>query len=100
MSHCGNEENTTPTDPRIDFIAEYTLKSLRLKSDKWSRLIAPDEIKKFFNRFLEQDKPQVHKYIVIFYTEILTGKVVLWCFFSSETSEKIHNSTFQVKISV
>ena len=38
--------------------------------------------------------------IVIFYTEILTGKVVLWCFFLSETSEKIHNSTFQVKISV
>ena len=25
--------------------------------------------------------------IVIFYTEILTGKVVLWCFFS-ETNEK------------
>ena len=24
-------------------------------------------------------------YKVIFYTEILTGKVVLWCFFSSET---------------
>ena len=38
--------------------------------------------------------------IVIFYTEIFTGKVVLWCFFSSETSEKIHNSTFPVKISV
>ena len=38
--------------------------------------------------------------IVIFYTEILTGKVELWCFFSSETSEKIHNSTFLVKISV
>ena len=37
---------------------------------------------------------------VIFYTEILIGKVVLWCFFTSETSEKIHNSTFQVKISV
>ena len=40
------------------------------------------------------------KRIVIFYTEILTEKVALWCFFSSETSEKIHNSTFQVKISV
>ena len=37
--------------------------------------------------------------IVIFYTEILSGKVILWCFFSSETSEKIHNSTFHVKIS-
>ena len=35
--------------------------------------------------------------IFIFYTEILTGKVVLWCFF---WSEKIHNTTFQVKISV
>ena len=40
------------------------------------------------------------KKIVIFYTEIFTGKVVLWCFFSSETREEIHNSTFQVKISV
>ena len=38
--------------------------------------------------------------IVIFYTETLTGKVILWSFFSSETSEKIHNSTFQVKFSV
>ena len=38
--------------------------------------------------------------IVIFYTEILTGKVVLWCFFTSETSEKIHKSTFEGKISV
>ena len=38
--------------------------------------------------------------IVIFYTEILTGKVVLGCFFTSEMSEKIHNSTFLVKISV
>ena len=37
-----------------------------------------------------------------FYTEILMKKVVLilWCLFKSETSEKIHNSTFQVKISV
>ena len=39
---------------------------------------------------------QFHE-IVIFYTEILTRKVVLWCFISSE---KIHNSTFLVKISV
>ena len=38
--------------------------------------------------------------IVIFYTEILTGKVVLWCFFTREMSENIHNSNLQVKISV
>ena len=42
----------------------------------------------------------LYQEIVIFYTEILTGEVVLWRFFSSETSEKIHNSTFLVKISV
>ena len=34
------------------------------------------------------------------YTEILVGKVVLWCFFSGKTSEKIHNYTFHIKISV
>ena len=34
--------------------------------------------------------------IVTFYIEILTRKVVLWCFF---TSEKVHDSTFRVKIS-
>ena len=38
--------------------------------------------------------------IVIFYTEILERKVDLWCYFTSETSENIHNSTFRVKISV
>ena len=35
--------------------------------------------------------------IVIFYMEILMEKNYLWCFFMSE---KIHNSTFQAKISV
>ena len=37
--------------------------------------------------------------MVIFYIEILTGKVVLWCLISSETSEKIRNSTFRAFIS-
>ena len=45
------------------------------------------------------NKTRVQK-LVIFYTEILMRKVVLWSFFMSETSEKVHNSTFQVKISV
>ena len=35
--------------------------------------------------------------LAIFYTKSFTRKVVLWYFF---TSEKLHNSTFQVKISV
>ena len=43
-------------------------------------------------RFLELE-------IVIFYVEMMI-KVVLLYFFTSETSEKSHNSTFQVKTSV
>ena len=46
--------------------------------------LLPQDVKESFPR-LE---------IVIFYTEILMRKVVLWCFLTSETSEKIHNSTF------
>ena len=36
----------------------------------------------------------------IFYSEIWTGKFDLHSFFRSETSEKIYESTFQVKTSV
>ena len=38
--------------------------------------------------------------MLIFYTENLRRKVALWCFFMNEMSEKNHNSTFQIKISV
>ena len=59
---------------------------------------------KWFNACVQSVKSiwkiKIGKLIVIFYSEILTRKVVLWCFFMSETSEKIHNSTFRVKISV
>ena len=68
-------------------------------------LVCKKWMKKELLKKFQQIKSQfwansVRKEIVIFYTEILTGKVVLWCFFSSETSEIIYNSTFQVKISV
>ena len=59
--------------------------------------ITSDHIESFFFQIhLSVKKEEV----IIFYTDILTGKVVLWCFFTSETSEKIQNSTFLVKISV
>ena len=35
--------------------------------------------------------------VVIFYTEILSGRVVLWSFFSSETSEKSTIQLFKSK---
>ena len=47
-----------------------------------------------------KENPLIMQKIVIFYTEIFTGKIVLWCFFRVKRVKKIHNSTFQVKILV
>lgn len=40
-------------EPRLDFIAEFTLKTLRLKPDKWSRMIISDEQRSFLMGFIE-----------------------------------------------
>ena len=34
-------------DRRVEFIQEYTLKSMRLKSDKWSKIIMFDEQRQY-----------------------------------------------------
>ena len=46
-------------DPRIDFLSEFTLKTLRLKPDKWSRLMISDEQRTFLARFIDYSVPQV-----------------------------------------
>ena len=55
------------------------------------KLMRSSEVSNLFCNLTKSSKKVV---LVIFYTEILTGKV----FFCG--GEKIHNSTFQVKISV
>ena len=42
------------SEARIDFIQEFTLKSLRLKSDKWSRMVVSDEQRCFITSFIER----------------------------------------------
>ena len=42
------------SEPRLDFIQEFTLRSLRLKPDKWARMIVFDEQRTFINNFLER----------------------------------------------
>ena len=85
MGRCDFIENQLKLKTKLAYYvdSEITLENVVLIASKWN-------LKKWIpiSRYLE---------IVILYTEILTRKVVLWCFFSSE---KIHNSTFQVKISV
>ena len=49
-------ETTTKNDPRMDFIADFTCKSLRLKPDKWSRMIVSDEARFYIINFFEKGK--------------------------------------------
>ena len=47
-------------DARIDYIAEYVLKTFKLKPDKWSKLINNEENKQMFIDFFEkQDNSQL-----------------------------------------
>ncbi len=47
-------------DARIDFIADYLLKSYKLKPDKWAKCIGVEENKTLILEFLEKaDNPQL-----------------------------------------
>ena len=39
---------------RLAFIEDYTLKSLRLKTDKWNKLIISDDQRGFLHSFVDQ----------------------------------------------
>ena len=52
-------EGQPVNDDRLDFIQDYTLKSLRLKPDKWARLMISDEQRMFLGRFVETGNLQV-----------------------------------------
>lgn len=39
---------------RVIFIRDYTLKSLRLKQDKWNKLVLSDEQRCLLNNFIEK----------------------------------------------
>ena len=50
------EPETTSKEPRMEFLADYTLKTLRLKPDKWARMIVSDEQRNFILSFLDKGK--------------------------------------------
>ena len=50
---------------RVIFIRDYTLKSLRLKQDKWNKLVLSDEQRCLLNNFIEKglsDTLKIQKY--------------------------------------
>ena len=54
-------EAPSTADERIDFIRELTLKSLRVKPDKWDRMYISDEQRHFIHSFVEGNKPIVNR---------------------------------------
>ena len=44
---------------RIQFIQDYTLKSIRLKPEKWAKLVISDEQRRHLENFVYKDLPQV-----------------------------------------
>ena len=58
-------------DPRVEWLANYTCKTLRLKEDKWSRMMVSDEQRTYLNRFLEDRWPQASPFLcLIKYSEM------------------------------
>ena len=54
-----NESVEKITDPRVDIIREFCLRSLRVKSEKWDRLMISDEQRSHIMCFVERHTPQV-----------------------------------------
>ena len=59
MVHMRDGEIPVASDERLDFIQDFTLKALRVKPDKWARMMISDEQRTFINSFIERPKPQV-----------------------------------------
>ena len=52
-----NADETVPeenVDPRIAFLSDYTLKALKLKSDKWAKMFSSDEARAVIVDYLEK----------------------------------------------
>ena len=49
------------SDERMEFLRDFVLKALRLKSDKWDRMFISDEQRMLFVAFLDFGHPQVCK---------------------------------------
>ena len=78
----GGRDGEAPTivDERIDCIRDLTLKSLRLKPDKWDRMYISDEQRHFINSFVDKDEPIVKTIAYNFNRHINDGSFKVWIF--------------------
>jgi hypothetical protein len=54
-----NESVEKIVDPRVDVLKEFCLRSLRVKSEKWDRLMISDEQRSYIMSFVDRQTPQV-----------------------------------------
>lgn len=53
----GNEEASTASDTRFEYMGSYVQKTLKLKPEKWLRLTTVEEHKTVLKDFLDQPEP-------------------------------------------
>ena len=70
------EPPTEQRDPRMDFLSNYTCKALRLKEDKWSRMMVSDEQRSYLSNFMENSWPQARFFFLSrkFYRNLINWK--------------------------
>lgn len=56
------------SDPRFDYIGSYVTKSLRLKPEKWTRVLSTDEYKNVITDFM--NKPTILTLVVVLTTSL------------------------------
>lgn len=47
-------EESPPEDRRLDFIADYVLRTLRLKQDKWQKCVSSEDNRQVLQEFLDK----------------------------------------------
>nr|CAD7455112.1 unnamed protein product [Timema tahoe] len=57
--HSNLHKMDPPPDPRLEYIGSYVTKTLKLKPEKWGRLVATDELKSMVCEFLNFPEPLV-----------------------------------------
>lgn len=51
-------EESPAEDKRLDFIADYVLRTLKLKQDKWQKCVSSEENRQVLHEFLDKPEPR------------------------------------------
>lgn len=61
-THAADMEESPAEDKRLDFIADYVLRTLKLKQDKWQKCVSSEENRQTLQEFLDKAE---HRTLVV-----------------------------------